>query len=293
MITEECRRNLHAASIHWHFEARAELITRAQARRFAGLGASLQIGLQTSNPEVSAKIGRVLDVKRFCSCINILNEEGVNFGLDLIYGLPDDTLAGFRNSLDFAIALFPNNLDLFRLSVLPGTRLWDWGGQLGLRWNSNAPYEVTGTSTFTAADLERAEKISLGADIFYNRGRAVAWFNQVLKPLRMKASDFFEKFIPMAGALNKEDSLEIEKAQLSFLENQFKEKKKAHLLPAVKDLVQYHGAWGRALVEGKTTEISLNYNPDLILGEAALDLEAFVSSVGKDPKKIEVSPENL
>jgi radical SAM superfamily enzyme YgiQ (UPF0313 family) len=293
MIAGECRCNPDAAGIHWHFEARAELVTRAQARRFADLGASLQIGLQTSNPEVSAKIGRVLDIKRYCSRIDILNQEGVNFGLDLIYGLPDDTLSGYRRSLDFAVSLSPNNLDLFRLSVLPGTCLWDWGEQLGLKWNSNDPYELIETSTFTASDLEMAEKISVAADIFYNRGRAVAWFNQVLGPLRMKASVFFEKFAVNTGDLNKKDTLEIEKVQLGFLENQYLHKKKAELIPAVKDLVQYHGAWGRALAEGKTTEVFLNYDPDLILGEAALDLEAFVSSVKKQPQKIEVCPENL
>ncbi|AEF82717.1 B12-binding domain-containing radical SAM protein [Leadbettera azotonutricia] len=293
MIIEECRSSSHAVGIHWHFEARAELITRAQARRFASLGASLQIGLQTSDPEVSAKIGRVLDARRFCSRIDILNEEGVTFGLDLIYGLPGDTPEGYRKSLDFAVSLSPNNLDIFRLSVLPGTRLWDWGEQLGLKWNSNAPYGVIETSTFTAAALEMAEKLSMAADVFYNRGRAVAWFNQVLKPLRMKASDFFAKFAARTEGLNIKDSLEIEKSQLDFLENQYRNKKKAELLPAVKDLVQYHGAWGRALAEGKTTQLSFNYDPDLILGEAALDLEAFVSSAKKHPQRIEVDPRNL
>jgi hypothetical protein len=196
-------------------------------------------------------------------------------------------------SLDFAISLSPNNLDMFRLSVLPGTRLWDWGEQLGLKWDSNAPYGVIETNSFTVADLEIAEKLSIAADIFYNRGRAVAWFSQVLKPLKMKASDFFRKFTTKIEDLDKEDSLEIEKAQLDFLENQFRNKKKAELLPAVKDLVQYHGAWGRALAEGKSAEVSFNYDPDLILGEAAFDLEAFVYSVKKQPQKIEVSPGSL
>ena len=54
------------------------------------------------------------------------------FGFDLIYGLPGDNLSGFCNSIDFALNLMPNNLELFCLSVLPGTDLFDAAKGYGL-----------------------------------------------------------------------------------------------------------------------------------------------------------------
>jgi acetyl-CoA carboxylase biotin carboxylase subunit len=87
----------------------------------------------------------------------MLNKEDLSFGLDLIYGLPGDSLAGYRKSLDFALSLYPNNLDLFRLSVLPGTALRDRAEELGLKYQSEAPYEVISTPEFSAADLAAAE----------------------------------------------------------------------------------------------------------------------------------------
>jgi radical SAM superfamily enzyme YgiQ (UPF0313 family) len=118
----------------------------------------------------------------------------VSFGLDLIYGLPGDTLAGYRKSLDFALSLYPNNLDLFRLSVLPGTILFEKAAEYGLKTNGKAPYMMISTPDFSAADLAKAEKLSRGTEIFYNQGRAVAWFNQVLYPLKMRPSIFLDEF---------------------------------------------------------------------------------------------------
>jgi radical SAM superfamily enzyme YgiQ (UPF0313 family) len=243
--------------IHWHFEIRAELLTREQARRFAALGASLQIGLQTADPRIAALAGRGLDRGLFASRIQMLNREGLSFGLDLIYGLPGDTLAGYRRSLDFALSLYPNNLDMFRLSVLPGTVFADRAEELGLRSDTAAPYELRSTPDFPAGDLALAERLSQAADVFYNRGRAVGWFNQALYPLKTKASAFLAGF---ADYLDKSDyplreespalragSRTIEKLQLGYLESRYKAAKQGALLPALGDLVRRHGEWNRAL----------------------------------------------
>jgi hypothetical protein len=276
--------------VHWHFEVRGELITRAQARGFARLGASLQIGLQTADPKTAALIGRGFDRQTFCSRINILNQEGVIFGLDLIYGLPGDSPGGYRKSLDFALSLYPNNLDLFRLSLLPGTALAEKADDYNLTAEDSPPYGVISTPDFSAPEMDRAEALSRGTDLFYNRGRAVAWFNQALGPLKIRPSVFLERFTGARPALDTEDSLTIEKMQISFLEEQYRLKKKEKLLPALRDIVRYHGAWGRALAEGKDTEIDFTYDPDTVLGPAALDLESFAASVKPRPRRLRVRP---
>ncbi|GHU89591.1 B12-binding domain-containing radical SAM protein [Spirochaetia bacterium] len=295
--------NTVSEDIHWHFEVRGELLTREQARRFARLGASLQIGLQTADPKVSALINRSLEREKFASKINLLNEEGISFGLDLIYGLPGDTLAGYRKSLDFALSLYPNNLDLFRLSVLPGTILFEKMVEYGLKTDGKAPYTVISTPEFSAVDLAKAEKLSVGADVFYNRGRAVAWFNQVLYPLKMRPSVFLDEFtawlrekgmfIGDTDAVSDfviGNSVEIEKLQLAFLEKFYKQKKKEKLIPAVRDIIRYHGAWGRALAEGLSTDINFNYEPEDVLSEDAMDIESFVALVKMRPARARMAP---
>lgn len=280
------------ADTHWHFEVRAELVGRAQARRFAGLGASLQIGLQTADSSISAHLGRVLDRKAFRRGIDILNAEGVVFGLDLIYGLPGDSLASYKRSLDFALSLYPNNLDLFRLSVLPGTALRDWSGQLGMEIEEEAPYMVLGTGTFSAGDLEKAESLSGGTDIFYNRGRAVPWFLQALKPLKMKPSVFLETFteflLSRSGKPEDMNSIQIEELQLSWLETCYRKSGKDILFPALRDIIRCHGALSRALAEGLSTVLDLEYDPDELL--KAGDPEIFVPALKKKKRRVRIFP---
>lgn len=325
-----------APDIHWHFEVRAEALDRGQARRFAALGASLQIGLQTADPEVSARVGRKLDRGLFASKIGLLNEAGAVFGLDLMYGLPGDTFAGYRRSLDFAISLYPNNLDLFRLSVLPGTALAEEASALGLVNDPSAPYLVRSTPTFSAAELDGAERLSAAADLFYNRGRAVAWFNQVLHPLGAAPSLFLEGFAdfldgrlsagasrsapagrkdgkagradgrgsrtqaapaPAAGGssdwatlMDRSDPVALERLQLAYLDRLYEEAELDYLLPALWDIVRFHGAWGRALAEGIATDIDCSYDPDEVIGRGPLDLEQLASMAEPSPCRVRVRP---
>jgi hypothetical protein len=182
--------------MHFHFEVRAESLDRGLAKRFAAVDSSLQIGLQTARPEISEKVGRSLDRGLFASKIGLLNEEGVVFGLDLIYGLPGDDLVGFRGSLDYALGLYPNNLDVFRLAVLPGTALADDAAALGLRHDVRAPYLVSSTPTFPAADLDKAERLAEACDLLLQPRPGGTWFNQVLHPLSEKPSFSWRDFLP-------------------------------------------------------------------------------------------------
>ncbi|MDR1902668.1 MAG: DUF4080 domain-containing protein [Treponema sp.] len=282
-----------ASNTRWHFEVRAELIDRGQAARFARLGASLQIGLQTADPRIAALIGRGFNRKRFEAGIGLVNEAGISFGLDLIYGLPGDSLDGYRKSLDYTLSLYPDNLDLFRLAVLPGTVLAERAGRWGLRRQDKAPYEVIETPDFSASDIEQAERISAALELFYNRGRAVAWFNQILRPLRLKPSAFLEKFArflrrrspgPQTEAYTTSlDTAPVIKLQLEFLEYCYVRARKERLIKAVRDIVSFHGAWGRALAEGLETETAFTYKPELVCGREGMDIERFEQAYKPDP----------
>jgi radical SAM superfamily enzyme YgiQ (UPF0313 family) len=240
MIAKEAKENTPkkgqlAYFPHFHFEVRAEYLTRPQARCFSAIGATLQIGLQTANPKAAALVNRSFDRSLFAAKMRLLNEADVIFGLDLIYGLPGDTLADYKKSLDFAVSLSPNNIDMFRLSVLPSTALFDRADELGLVFDRRAPYSLISTRTFTQADLNAAERLSRAADVFYNQGRAVPWFTYCLYLLGMKASAFFEEFAQYLEESGKDladagDLIisfdRIEKIQLDFLKKLSRKKKK-------------------------------------------------------------------
>ena len=270
----------------YYFEARAEFIDRELARAFTRLNCALQIGLQSSDENVLRLVNRPFNRKVFVRNIGLLNEEGVIFGLDVIYGLPGDSLRGFKESVNFAIGLYPNNLELFCLSVLPGTDLYDRAALLHLEYETKPPYHIIRTDKFTPEDLKRAEKIALACSCFYNQGRAVPWFNTILHALHMPAALFFEGFYDWAVSHKKEEVLRtccdhksIEALQKDFVREELLQKKKNRLVTAALDIITFNGALSRKTDTGKSESIQLNYPAEYIDSQYALDLDFFVNNV--------------
>jgi Radical SAM superfamily/B12 binding domain len=244
-----------APQIHFHFEVRSEFIDREMAELFAGITCSLQIGLQSSDPQVLKQVGRTFRRDDFVSRTMLLNGSGAVFGFDLIYGLPGDTLAGFRDSLDFALGLYPNHLDIFPLAVLPGTALAARSNAIGLRYLPEPPYTLIDSPSFSADDMGAAHKLATACDIFYTRGRGVAWFNGVLDVLGLRPAEFLQRFAQWLeteqGAAVSEADLaddQIWQLQRAFLTGTFFPKKLKRFLPAVLDLVDYHYHYAAALM---------------------------------------------
>jgi hypothetical protein len=244
-----------APQIHLHFEVRSEFIDREMAELFAGITCSLQIGLQSADPQVLKQVGRTFRRDDFVSRTMLLNDSGAVFGFDLMYGLPGDTVAGFRNSLDFALGLYPNHLDIFPLAILPGTALAARSDSIGLRYLQEPPYTLIDSPSFSAEDMEAAHRLATACDIFYTRGRGVAWFNGVLDALGLQPAEFLQRF---AEWLETEKGSGISEADLAddqiwqlqraFLTGTLSPKKLKRFLPAVLDLVDYHYHYAAALM---------------------------------------------
>lgn len=282
--------------LHYVIEVRAEFLDRIQARLFSELACSVQIGLQTARPEISKLVGRALDPSLFVRKVGLLNETGAVFGIDLIYGLPGDDLAGFRSSLGWVMALEPNHLDVFRLSVLPGTLLFDQADGFGMIRETEPPYRVLSTPTFPAADLDAAERLAKALDVFYIKGRAVAWFARALKALGAKPVAFLDAFgdwTDERGGLTAFSTPKgIEDAQVAFLSERYGEPRHRMALSVILDLVRLNGAWGRALAEGETTVVELGHDPELLMGPEALELRAFAAAFPAERRRYRIGPSN-
>ena len=283
--------------MRWKFELRAELLNVGIARRLGALDCSLQVGLQSVNRKTLETVGRPgFDRKAFARNIAMLGAQGVSFGLDLIYGLPGDSLRDFEEGIDFALGLEPNHLDLFPLTLLPGTELKERAAELGIEAEARPPYEVVSTREMGRADLAEAAILARACDRFYSAGRAVGWFRAALAPLRERPSAFLrgyaawlEKGRGKGGGAGL-DRREIEAEQLGYLARRYEDAHAISLLPALRDLVRLHGAWGRALAEGEETALELRYDPEAALGAAA-GLAAFARSARPRPGSWRVIPD--
>jgi hypothetical protein len=120
---------------------------------------SLEVGLQTTDETALATTERRLRLERFNEGIAHLQRHQLPFQLQLIYGLPAETRATFRQSLNFAMALDPPELAVFLLLVLPGTELWRKAGALNLEFDPEPPYAVRSHPSMTAGDIEYGRRV--------------------------------------------------------------------------------------------------------------------------------------
>ncbi len=310
-----------APDIFFHFECRAEFLDAALAQAFASIPCSLQIGLQSAHEHVLALVHRGFNKKDFIKKIGLLNKSGAVFGFDLIYGLPGDSLSGFRESIDFAVSLYPNSLEIFRLSVLPGTDLYDRRSELGLNAQERAPYLIRSLPTFPEDALNQAESLGKAASLFYSAGRAVSWFHSVTAPLHCKPSAFFTRFaawldrppaaptppgtqsatrpqtapVTLAAAPRNDAHAECahaqtERLQVGFITAEYEAAKQTRLLAAATDLIRLNGAISRAYAEGESSELTLSYHPDDVLSPYAQDLAFFCKNARRSPCRVRVGP---
>ena len=117
--------------------------------------AFVEVGLQTTDVTALATVERRLKLEKFNNGVASLKKYGIPFELQLIYGLPGETPASFRQSLDFAVSLDPPVLAVFPLMVLPGTELWRKADGMGLEFEPTPPYFVKSHYTMSRADIAR------------------------------------------------------------------------------------------------------------------------------------------
>ncbi len=84
----------------------------------------LSIGAQSLDNRVLKKIGRVHTKEDFLASYNAAREAGFsNINIDLMFGLPGQSMAGFEKTLTGIIKLKPEHISLYGLSIESGTPL--------------------------------------------------------------------------------------------------------------------------------------------------------------------------
>lgn len=90
-------------------------------RELAALGFNrLSVGIQDFDPAVQSAVNRVQSVQQTREVIDAARREGYgSVSVDLIYGLPHQTLDGFRRTLAQVIALAPDRVAVYGYAHLP------------------------------------------------------------------------------------------------------------------------------------------------------------------------------
>lgn len=87
----------------------------------------LSLGVQTANPQELMLLERQHNFKQVVEAVKLVRRSGIdNLNLDLIYGLPYQSMDSWIRTLDLATSLDPNHFSLYALTVENGTQLGIW-----------------------------------------------------------------------------------------------------------------------------------------------------------------------
>jgi len=96
-------------------------LEQLQGYRAAGVN-RVSLGVQAFQPELLQVCGRSHTVADIWAAVAIIRQVGVpNFSLDLISGLPHQTLEQWQGSLEAAVAIAPTHISIYDLTIEPGT----------------------------------------------------------------------------------------------------------------------------------------------------------------------------
>jgi len=85
----------------------------------------ISFGMQSAKDAELSAIGRLHRHRDTVSAVSAAKEAGIeNVSLDLMYGLPGQDLASFRESLEACVALDPQHVSFYCLTLSPGVPLY-------------------------------------------------------------------------------------------------------------------------------------------------------------------------
>jgi len=167
----------HEPGRFYHFEMIPDRLPgelREVVRRFPPGSLQFEVGVQTFNEEVAARIRRRQDNRRLEDNFRFLREEtGVHIHADLIAGLPGESLESFAAGFDRLVALRPHEIQVGILKRLRGTPISRHDAEWQMVYNPHPPYEVLQNRLIDFETMQKLHRFARYWDLVGNSGNFV------------------------------------------------------------------------------------------------------------------------
>jgi anaerobic magnesium-protoporphyrin IX monomethyl ester cyclase len=133
-----------------------------------------EIGIQSTNEQTNRLVDRIQNNARLFEVVQRLQAANVvDLHLDLIAGLPEETLERFEQTFNEVFLCRAKEVQLGFLKFLKGTKIRAQADQHGYRFQPEAPYEIISSNTITKSDLNIIRKVEIILDRAWNKGYLV------------------------------------------------------------------------------------------------------------------------
>ena len=180
----------------FHFEAAADLFDAELLQVISAMPpgrVQFEIGVQSVNEQTLAEIHRSMDVESVLQNIQTLAAFGnCHVHVDLIAGLPGETMRSFAEGVNACIRVRPHMLQLGFLKLLKGTKIRNDSAKYRYVYSEFPPYEVLQSAHMSFADMIALKRIETVVDKFYNSGRFANSVHYAIEHVFQSAYHFFE-----------------------------------------------------------------------------------------------------
>ncbi len=160
----------------------------------------LEIGIQTLNPEIANNISRQLKLDKIKENITFLEHKTkAHIHLDLIVGLPGESLESFGRNLDELVSLSSCEIQIGILKKLSGTYINRHDIEHGMVYSDIPPYDILKNNQFSFNDIQIMKRFARFWDLTYNSGN----FKNSL-PLLWQDESIFENFYAFSSWIYKQ-----------------------------------------------------------------------------------------
>ena len=160
---------------------------REKIKLFPHGALQLEIGIQTLNPNVADNISRLMNFEKMQSNISFLeNETEAHIHLDLIVGLPGESLESFGKNLDILVSLASCEIQIGILKKLSGTHIKRHDEEFAMVYSDKPPYDILKNSLLTFNDIQMMKRFARFWDLTYNSGN----FKKTMQLLWQDASAY-------------------------------------------------------------------------------------------------------
>lgn len=130
-----------------------------------------EIGIQSTNELTNLSVDRHQNnEKLFRNILLIQNANIIDLHLDLISGLPHESLSRFSITFDEVFSLYPKELQLGFLKMLRGTKIRNEADKYHYLYESRPPYEMLSNQDLSKEDMAVIHRVEDVLEVFWNKG---------------------------------------------------------------------------------------------------------------------------
>ena len=205
------------------FEANPGTVDLKYLKALRKLGINrLSLGLQSANDRELKDLGRIHTLADFGETYNSARKAGFgNISVDVMYGLPSQSLESFKKTLEYVTSIEPEHISLYCLKIEEGTPFYERRASLALPDDDTEYYMyVSDVYILSGCGYNRYEMSNFAKGSRYSRHNLKYWNCDEYIGIGAAAHSYFggERYSVIRNAETYIDGLEILEAGISIID---------------------------------------------------------------------------